>query len=131
MLRPDGKTCKSNSPRFSSPDQMLTAVFVISVGCFFLNLQRWILALMGIMAASRTLRAQKIRVCVDAEPDSPSALTEEPVRVSLTSLLTKEDVSSIRWEGEDKGFLLKDISEKKCMLLEYFCLLQCSRVTSV
>lgn len=82
------------------------------------------------MAASRTLRAQKIRVCVDAEPDSPSALTEEPVRVSLTSLL-KEDVSSIRWEGEDKVSLLKDISEKKCMLLEYFCLLQCSRVTSV
>lgn len=86
---------------------------------------------MGIMAASRTLRAQKIRVCVDAELDSPSNLTEEHVRVSLTSLLTMEDVSSIRWEGEDKVFLLKDISEKKCMLLDYFCLLQCLRVTSV
>lgn len=84
---------------------------------------------MGIMAVSRTLRAQKIRVCVDAEPDSPSDLTEEHVRVSLTSLLTMEDVSSKRWEGEDKVFLLKGISEKNCMLLDCFCLLQC--VTSV
>lgn len=79
---------------------------------------------MGIMAASRTLRAQKIRACVDAEPDSPSDLTGEHVRVSLTSLHTVEDVSFIESEGENKVFLLKDISEK-CMLLDYFCLLQC------
>lgn len=79
---------------------------------------------MGTMAASKTSRAQKMRVCVDAEPDSPSDLTEEHVRVSLTSLLSMEDVSSIRWEGEDKVVLLKDISEKK-LLLDYFCLLQC------
>lgn len=86
---------------------------------------------MGIMAASRTLRAQKIRVCVDAEPDSPSDLTEERVRVSPTSLLIMEDVSSNRWDGVDEVFLHEDISEKRCTLLGYFCLLQCLRLTSV
>lgn len=30
-LRPDGKTCKSNSPRLPSHDHMLTAVFVLTV----------------------------------------------------------------------------------------------------
>lgn len=85
------------------------------------------------MAASRTLRAQTIRVCVDAEPDSPSDLTEEHVRVSLTSLEhTVHHGGRVLYQmGEDKVFLLKDISEKKCMLLDYFCFLQCLRVTMV